>query len=462
MQLEFLIRDQPAGLTKSFRVGDLTVPGPVFIPEVKGREDLDVILKFSRAIPKGNPILVPAHRWPQLIGNPRFSQGDPFNGIPPASQFLKNHPMIFYDPPELFRYTFSKILVSYALAGNRRAGTQFTNLLKKGERDKALAQIPDFFRPFVERQLPSIYSDIGMKDHINKRTSHVERAWLDPIVNEAYAPYIFEIASQAIKMPHSAIIPPVPPMMKSSDSAYLSRIISSNLGAAIACEYVSKDSGSKRVLPYYHMYIDAGILDSSQSNGITTALNVLEQGLARGGSHCGVAITLNGYKKAFTEQLVPKLEMLITDVINIAHEHYLPVILPRSNSYGLYFTDLDIQGFSSLLNGGHTYVRGGAIKNPEDRFGKTYLIERCVELKRGEVIKYLEQHKEFPSVPGLPKRPSLEDLENPRNYRINWAKPMRLCGIEEARRVRVAKSKGNLNPAKLYLQRSSNNFLNNL
>ena len=462
MQLEFLIHDQPAGLTKSFRIGDLVVSGPVFIPEVKGEEDVEVVLKFHQGIPDGNPILAPAHRLPQLISNPRFTQGDPLNGIPPVSQFIKRHPVILYDPPELFRYTFSKKLVSYALKGDKGAGARFTKFLKKGEPDSALALVPEFFRPFIERQLPSIYSDIGLKDYTDEKTSHVERAWLDSVVNEAYGPYMLEIANQAIKLPHSAIIPPVPPLMKSSDSAYLSRIVSSNLGASIACEFISKDSGSKQVLPYYHMYIDAEVFDSSQGNGITTALNVLERGLTRGGSYCGVAITLNGYEKAFSTQLAPKLEMLITDVVNIAHEHYLPVILPRSNSYGLYFTDQDIQGFGSLLNGGHTSIRGGAIKNEDDKFGKTYLIEHCIELKLRDVVKYLNQHKEFPSVPGLPTRPSLEDLGNPKNYRINWAKPQRLCGIEEARRIRVAKLKGNLSPANLYLQRSSNSFLNHL
>jgi hypothetical protein len=457
-QKQFLILDQPHERTTSFLIGDTVISAPSFIPEVKGEEDLEVLLKYSGMVPIGNPFMVPAYRWTNLIDHPLFKVGDVFKGIGPIADFLRLHPVIFYDPPEFFRFTLTKNLVSYALKGNRTDARKFNNYLKKKEYNNAINMVDKFFQPFVERQVSGILSDSDLVDDAYEgRTSHVEEAWLDPRIDEGYFPYIFGIASDAQKMPNSTIIPPVPPLLKSSNRTYLSTIKMVNRATSLACEMVSKTSEIKPVIPYFHLYVDSNIFESGKGNDTTTALSLLKEGL-NGGIFSGVAITIHGYDEMGKDERLTRLSMFVNDVVNIAHTYHLPVIMPRSKWHGLYLTDYATQGFSSLMNGNPKYTRRGALKNPDDKYGKTPIIERCKEVKLEELKDIIKKHGECPSIPGLPKKPTMEQLAKgkEKDFRINWSKLYRFIHFEEAKRMRETKIKGIWNPAKLYLNRSEN------
>ena len=213
----FLLYDEPSGATTSFVVGNYVIQAPVFIPEIKKDEDLKVLLRFSSAIPKGNPILVPANRWIQLISNPAIGLKAPMSGLQPVDIFLQDHPIFSYDPPEMFRYSMGEEIVRYALQGDRIKGRLFNGHLRKGEACQAMDLIDPFFQPFVERQLPKIVKQLQKKHpkwrvpdvSRDKSPAHIDRAWLDERIDEAYPSYLYEIASQMQKMPNSVLIPPV-------------------------------------------------------------------------------------------------------------------------------------------------------------------------------------------------------------------------------------------------------------
>lgn len=469
MNYQFLIQDPPSRVTTSFIVGNAIVSAPAFIPEIKGDEDLRALLRCAPTLPQGSPVMVPAARWMQLISNPLIGAKAPLNGLTPINRFIEQHPIYFFDPPEFFRYTLKGELVNYALRGERTG--EFYSHLKKGEIDKAISMAPLLFRPFIRRQIKSIClsKKIPYED-TDKSLAHVERAWLDDEIDEGYFPYLYDLAAEAIKMPSAILIPPVPPLLKDSENNLISRVISSNRAASFVCKDISKKlkpelgSGTRALYPYFHLYVDWTIAEDQQGNGIETVKRILDNELTSGRGadrgFAGVALTISRYNEAANKRGLPKIEHLVNEVVNICHQHLLPVILPRSGYFGLSLTDLEIQGFGILLNGNSRYMPKGGRPNPEDMYGKTPIIDKCCDFKINEVKELIKKNKEFPAMPGIIGRPTKEDFDNPALYRERWAKPMRiLVHLEETRRLRGSKLKGIRSPARRYLERSEHPHL---
>jgi len=452
-KLEYLIKDQASSTTKSFLIGDTKISGPSFIPEIKSEEDIEVLLRYSTAMNLNSPIMVPANRWMNQINTPRFNNPQILDGKISIAQLVKEHPIIFYEPPELYRYTLSKRLLTNSLKGNSGQTKNFKKLLLTDKQSEALDLVPRFCRPFLERQIKGIYSEleIAYPDNTKKDSQHVERGWLDSTAAESYSEYMTDIIVDALKMPSSTIIPPVPPLLKSSENAFLKRINSTNLLTSLLCEELSKGVNNN-LRSYFHLYLDASILQEGQGNSTSTIVDLLDEGL-NSGNYCGVALTFTFYEKVAASGKMSKIETLINEIINVSHAHKLPVILPRSGWYGLYLTDYDVQAFSSLLNGKFIYTKGGGIKNKEDLYGKTPLIDHGIELSRKEIVQYVNKNGELPKVKGLPSRPNNAIINDPLQYRINFSKAMRLIHVEEANRIRDGKLKGVHNPAQRYFER---------
>jgi len=452
-ELIYLVKDTPSKATKSFIIGNMRIPGPVFIPEIKSEEDIEVLLKYSQALNYHSPILVPASKWMKQIETPRFSNPDFSTNRINIIQLVKEHPILFYEPPELFRYAMGKQLLSYALSGNKSLLTKFKKGLMSGDEIQSLELVPRFFKPFLERQMNLVYNDLNISPIAEREKDQfrVERGWLHPIVAESYSEHMTSIVVDALKMPNSAIIPPVPPLLKSCEYTYLQRTLSANKLTNLLCEELS-DGRTKNLSSYFHLYLDSTLLQEGTGNNISTIIKLLDDGLDNG-NYCGVALTFTSYETMGSQGKSRKIETLINEIVNISHSHRLPVILPRSGWYGLYHTDQDIQGFGGLLNGKEKYQRGGGVKNRDDIFGKTPLIDYGVELTRREVISFINQHGEFPRVEGLPRKPDIGFIDDPLRYRINFSKAMRLVHAEEAKRVRDARIKGVQNPAQRYFER---------
>lgn len=458
-EMKYLLRDQPSGSTKSFVIEKTKISGPVFIPEIKSEEDIEVLLRFSNVLSPNNPILVPANKWMTQLANPHFHHPDVLRGMVSVAQLIKEHPIMFYEPPEFFRYTMPKQLITYAFKSNRKTSQQFYAFLKKGDEERAFNLVPAFFKPFLNRQMASLYEDSKIKipEGRGDDEKHIERGWLE--VSKSYVEHMTEIILYALKMPTSTIIPTVPPLLKSSDQAYIPRIEATNRLTSILCKKYSEES-EKDLKCYFHMYVDSSTLQQGTGNSAKTITDILEIGLDKG-DYCGVALTFTGYETMAKSGGMIKVEHLINEVVNICHTHQipLPVFLPRSGWYGLYLTDYDIQAFGGLFNGKPVYLRGGGIRNEDDKYGKTPLIDHGIELSRRDVANFINQHNEFPKVDGLPKRPEIAVVNDPKKYRISFSKPMRLIHSEEARRVRIAKSQGAQSPAKRYFEHTEHPLL---
>ncbi len=448
MRTQYLFQEA-TGITK-YVVGKKTVNAPSFIPEIGGLEDMEVILRFAiRALEEGTPILISSRNWKASVNNPRFITTSLFPSRMNLKQLIKRHPIIFYEPPELFRYSMPELILNHAL--NSRRKKEFKRLLHQGKEDEAIKLVPEFYRPFVERQISSIYRTI-LKQSVKRSPPHVVDAWRDDDVKRAYFGYIFNILVEASKVPNSAVIPSVPPLLQSSYQDLLKTARLANLAALFASARLSSS------LPggvYYHLYVDWMCLRDYDFLPIITA--ILDTDL-KTHDFCGVAVTLTGYEKAQEKGEFDRIESFINEIVNVSHQHNLPVILPRSKWEGLYLTDLGVQSFSSLLNGNRKYEYGGGIRSKEDQFGKVPLPNAAKEVRVADVKRIVSKYGGFPNILGLPVKPSSVAFNKPKLYRLEFAKPWRLSHSYEAKLVRDGLAKGVRNPAKMYLENSKHPF----
>jgi|GEM_PF-1574142 hypothetical protein len=462
IQTPSLRYDNPSKTATSFKVGNSFYPAPAYIPEIKGEEDLTVLLENMHVIPAGNPILIPANRWANLV-QPLYFQKR-LIGSNPIQDFIQNYSLIFYDPPEFFKGIYGEDLLEYALSGRPENKKSFKVKLKNKDLKGAMALIPPFFQPFVEAQLLTISKALDIQTDI-KRNGDVYRAWLDPRISDYYRTYITNNVKMALKSPNSTIIPPVPQLRKDTPDSIKRRILSSNRATSRIC-YETKEE-NRQIFPYFHLYIDLNIFDNDDQNNQNTVFSLLNDGITHKtyNNYSGVALTLVGYESSLDKYRSNQLKNFISEIVNICHEKTpsLPVILLRSSWYGLYFADYGIQAFSSLLNGNLKYSQGsGGTISPNDRFGKVPIIDLCIDVDIEYVKNHLSELDEFPQVEGLPTIPQPEYFKNEMLWRTKFSKPLRLIHIEEGKRIRKSTLEGTINPSKHYFSKSKHRYLQDL
>lgn len=455
----FLVFDNVEGVNK-FVIGKNEHLAPSFIPEVKGPEDVHVLLSYSSFLDEANPIFVPAHRWSQLLTSFSKTQTPEQMNV---KEFIKKHSIIYYEPPELFRYALPKNLVTYALKGDRSRARIFNKALRSGDEESAIATLPFFYRPFLKRQMISLYKDdeyATLPPSRQDERPRVDSGWYDPDIDQGYDSHITNLIVDAMKMPNATIIPTVPALMRSSDSTIIKQIRRINKLTELQCKRLSPISLVSKIIPYFHLYLDYGVIAGNSTQDYNTAIDILQRGL-NGGDYSGVAITLSGYKDVYNNGETKNLIRFVTDVVNIAEAQTppLPVIFPRSGWFGLRLTDKGIHGFGSLLNGNPRYMRG-VVTSAEDKFGKTAIIDVAKDFSLPDLISnFLNPHGQVPSVAGLPNRPTQEALDNDKIFRKTFSKPLRLIHCEEARRIRKAQVQGVRNPAERYFEKSDHPLL---
>ena len=183
------------------------------------------------------------------------------------------------------------------------------------------------------------------------------------------------------------------------------QVILTNRATAKLCN--DNVRNNRQIFPYFHLYVNSNVFDDDGDNNAGMVFDVLSKGITSQNeynNYSGIAITFTDYEKIVKAHNFEQLKNLIVEIVNLGQSHfpYLPVLLPRSGWFGLYFTDLGIQAFSSLLNGNPKYSSGGGDIDEDDKFGKIPVIEKCIDVGINWVKRHLSDYDEFPRVEGLP------------------------------------------------------------
>jgi len=138
-----------------------------FSPEVKWTDDMQVVSQYGLVLDEGTPIMVRSNYWDTLIDSINIPRANN-NNLKSKTKFsilspevlIDRHSFLFYEPPELLNYEYHVSLVNQALGGNAESSKNFKNEAKKiNDKDKIpklLKNLPDFYQPFIEKQIHKI------------------------------------------------------------------------------------------------------------------------------------------------------------------------------------------------------------------------------------------------------------------------------------------------------------------
>jgi hypothetical protein len=461
-----LVYTNEDGLDEASIAGAQHIETPTYSPEIASDEDLEVVLRYRDVLDEGAPILVPGYRWQEIRTKPKFREVEP-----EIRDLIRNHSTLYYEPVELFRYRRPRKLVSHAFRGSQSKSREFYKKLRDDQYDTAIDLLPTFFQPFIEAQLEPLLERVDgatVPPRLEDTATKATEAWRDKRANSGYESYFAEIAKDAQRSPNSAVIPPVPPVQKSSEPNVISRVRGANIGMRTTVDVVNEARFGDPLRTYFHAYADYSIL-KSDTDVNEDLLTMMRQEL-EDGDYAGLAVTLSNYQRAWDSGLSVRVESFINDIANIAMEKRLPFILPRSGWYGGYLTDHGAHVFSSLLNGNEKYnPRSGGVSQ-EAAYGTTPFYGDCLDLGVGDAFEALKNTGgQATHIPGLPDAPPRfneragewdDRLGGSTDYRKEFSKARRLLHAEEAREWRESIRRGRTaTPARMYFKKSEHNDL---
>jgi hypothetical protein len=454
------------GIDEASIAGAQHIETPTYSPEIASSEDLETVLRHRETLDKGTPLIVPGYRWKQIRTQQKFREVEP-----EIRTLIRDRPTLYYEPVELFRYRRPRKLVSHAFRGSQSKSRKFYQKLRNDDYDEAIDLLPTFFQPFLEAQLEPLMERVDgvtVPPHLEDTARKATEGWRDNRANAGYENYFAEIAKDAQRSPNTAVIPPVPPILKSSELNAISRVLGANIAMRTTVDVVNEARFGDPLRTYFHAYVDFTAL-KSDTDIDDDLLTMIQQEL-EDGDYSGVAVTLSNYHKAWDSGLSVRVESFINDIANLAMENRLPAILPRSGWYGGYLTDHGAHVFSSLLNGNEVYnPRSGGISK-EASYGTTPFYGECLDLGAGDAFEALKNtNGQATHIPGLPDMPphfnqygsDWEDrLGDSTKFRIEFSKARRLLHAEEAREWRESIRNGSTaTPARMYFRKSEHNDL---
>jgi hypothetical protein len=456
------------------QIGNHTgIETPFFAPEVKNwHYDLHVTLDYREALDDHNPILVPAWDWPRLREKNAILQRTGEDGETPIGEnevekLEENHPLIHFFPPELFAFRGkTNILRTYLLKHDKEAKSEFKTAFQEGEIETALDYLPKFTRPFIRSNFNPILRDFGVaKGAVSDTGEDPGEIWKN-LPELHYDGFFSQIADEAMGLPSSVVIPPVP-LIRRYDSDLISAVCKANSKMS---EFARADGEPRS---FFHLYLHYSAFSDGSGNEEDTAskaLKILRSEVERG-DYAGIALTVYKGEEVFESSTAPRVGTFFRNLSSFAEEQSLPLICPRSEWLGLWATDTGVDGFSSLYNGNWVY-RSGAGVDDVDQYGYTMVPSESRSLKlQSSDGTDIEDHisngglsglDELPDVP--PKPPADYEPENELQakygssfyYRRNFGKPQKLNHVWEARQVRSA---GDSSPARDHLDDSKNEYV---
>lgn len=449
------------------RLSDIKgIEAPYYTPEVSGPEGLQALLYSKSALEEQNPIIVPGHRWQDIRSKPRFKQVR--NEI---RSLVTQHPIYYYEPVELFRYTQPQNLVTYAFQGDQGRSRDFYSLLREAEYQRAINKLPRFFQPFVEAQMKGLLrsKDIAVPAKYQSQSGgKVHEAWRDSRADSEFASYFERLADDAGNAPNATLIPPVPPVMKSTGRDVISRTIGFNNYMQTLARSKWDDPSCGDVTAYLHFYVDQGMFEPNNNNNDVRVKEAIRSEI-ESSVYAGIAITVSNIENVWSKGNEKSLERFITDITSLARQEHLPVIMPRSGYFGMHLTDHGIHSFSSLMNGNLEYNRRGGGIDERSKYGTLPIYGAARDVNAEELDRVLSRNSgQLHEIIGLPNSPPTYNSSassysgkfgQANQFRIRFGKPRRMVHIKEAQELRDGIRRGTAQSARRYLERSQNPHL---
>jgi len=435
------------------RIGDKEQIDRVrFAPEMKGPEGLEALRRARHALSTDEPIVISGYRAQNIRSQPRFKQY-----ITQIQDIFTRRPVYYYEPVELFRYRMPQCLVTHSFKGDIGSIKDFYSEVRSGNHQKAIDKLPRFMQPFVEAQFNSLLSsksNLPNRQNQIQTSRRVHDAWREARTDQGYRDYISRIIDEAGNTPDNAVIPPVPPILRSSSQDVITRTVGYNDLNWDLCKSSFEDSSVGTTTAYLHFYIDQGVFVPSSNNDQRVLAAIRNQLTKR--PYAGIAVTVSKLSKVWNNGNSHALERFFSELEVISNNRSIPLVAPRSGYYGMYLTDYGVDIFSSLMNG-NLELNSSGIPGEVAKYGKIPIYDECVNAMVDRVANVLVNRQgRLYSVQGIPDSPQIfnpngDSLESrfgtDRHYRVTFGKQRRLLHLKEAEEIRTSVKNGTANPA---------------
>ncbi len=399
---------------------------PNVITELKGGHDIDPLLYHYNTISPNSPLIISLPYILDIKRRATFLENLPLRTRPKTSfdTICKNH-IIIADPcPEAF-------------------------WLKRPELRKKLKEIPE---------VPSEFCDV-----FNEYESKNYGGWTDAAARGDFANFADALIRFEKNFGFDFFVSPTPVIDGMSPS---SPLFVNSFNAAIA--KIMKDSNKKLPL-LYNLTLNSNVFYKHKNDLIENIKSYVTEEFNKK-LFWGLYIRIRGIDNLPARKDYKKSESLLHDFISwlgsLSKSFELPVFLIRSGYFGYYSLEKGIQAFSEPTTGDLSDIKeikiGESHPKKENLYGKTLIIDDCVELTKKELDEYLERNERLPEVPGVSNIPNEEQLKNPTRFRDHFSKPRRFATrTEEIRRLKESLKKKEIDPIEQYISRCENKILKN-
>lgn len=447
------------------------IPRPAFIPEIKWDEGFLAILNHRDALQKQNPIMVPAAAYPALRNKPQIVErtndhGEEI-GEKEVAELESNHPLLYFDPPELYNYRRTYTLRTYYFKGKRDKKKEFDSYLVDGQFDEALKILPAFQRAFFKANLDKVTAELSgapSPSETEYNINSTDEAWSE-LEEDDMEGYFSEIAADASG--RSAVcIPPVPVIRRRPKNSLVTALCSANSTMADVA------SNPRQPKSYFHLCITHTTLQPSGEDAGNLLLDIVRKELENV-NYAGIVLTIRNPHKIDAAGSLARTETFIQNLCEIGATLDLPVIMARSGWLGTLATDNGVAAWSDMMNSAWEYTSSSG--GPAEMWKKYGTVATHGDAKPltadpdadETIIDYIQEGKisQFDPLPNEPPGNLAEGetlrqkLGSPREFRIWFAKPRKLSHIYEAKTLQENRQNGKVTPARVYLRESENPYL---
>ncbi len=436
MQNELLIKYQePIGeislvdltLIKDDITKKVVFPNVMF--ELKGETDIVSILYHHDTLPPDSPLIISLPFAPDIKRKATYLENLSKRFRPNTSmdEIIKKHILIPDPCSEAF-------------------------WLKRPELRKKFKEIPN---------VPG-----GFCDTFDENITQDYAAWQEAATSGDFANFVDGLIRFVDGFGFDFFVSPVPPIDVSAPFSPSHVNIYNNAAAKLL------EKSKKELYLLYNLTLNSNIF-TKYNNEIMENIKsyITEIFLNKDKNFHGLYVRIRGIDKLPNKKNFKDIRPLFLEFMawlgSLSKAFQLPVFLVRSGYYGFYGLEHGIQAFSDTTSGNLGDIqdirKGEFHPKKEMLYGKTLLIDDCVELTKEQLGIYIKDKGRLPRLAGVLDKPTDKQNNNPTEFRNHFSKPRRYATRrEEIKRLRQSIKKKEIDSLEQYLSRCDNKDLKKL
>ncbi len=321
---------------------------------------------------------------------------------------------------------------------------------------------PELRKKFKE--IPNVPG--GFCDTFDENNTQDYAAWQEAATSGDFATFVDGLIRFVDGFGFDFFVTPVPPIDVSAPSSPSHVNIYNNAAAKIL------EKSKKKLYILYNLTLNSNVFTKYNNEIIEDIKSyITEIFLNKDKFFHGLYVRIRGIDNLPDKKNYKDVRPLLLEFMawlgSFSKTFQLPVFLVRSGYYGFYGLEHGIQAFSDTTSGDLGDIKdirkGETHPKKERLYGKTLIIDDCVELTKKQLDSYIKDKGRLPRLPGIPDKPTDNQNKNPTEFRNHFSKPRRYATRrEEIKRLRNSIKKKEIDSIEQYISRCNNKDLKKL